>query len=620
MFSDTKFWRLVWKENRTQRPLWLALLIATPLMQTALLMLNWITDGFRPMLLTDHLRMGLLGISYAASAVYVLGCGATLFSVDHETGTFDFQRVLPANQPRVFWSKVGFALASATLLTLLLWIMTRGVFVWTLPSEGTAYGGFGVLFLIEVFLWSILCSLLIRQPLWGVVSAIAAQSVMLYFVVPFLGGPLIDSDWPGSNSSYVPTRIGVILVLCGAEIVLGKLWYEDRLRLPRWRIGLTRDSVASYPADAELPPYIGQRQIGWSRLLWLSWRDGRWVMIGVLAWYGYHFFTLKNVREWELLMLPAFVGSFMFGVFAFAPEQWGGRFRYLTERGCSPRFAWLSRQVLWIPPLLLMCAGTLWKRSLEEATYQHASSHAAFDVMMAAVVPLIAYASGQLAAMLIRSSVVAIAVGMALTIFGGIWGGLMTSWLAPTWWSVGSLPVIALFVTWLKANDWVEERRGRAARRRLWLGLGVPIVLLLTTCATYRVLQIPAVMLPAEWDEDSRVLARLTPSEKETLDIYRRAMTEIERGETELESYADRATRLKQEHADWTDLQVRVEAFEGAHRDWLLQHVAVVPLLREAHGKPVVPLALVEAELPPRLNAYWNPDFDWSPERTAKLP
>src|SRR5439155_17557847 len=37
MFSDTKFWRLVWKEYRTQRPLWLVLGILTPLSQSVIL-------------------------------------------------------------------------------------------------------------------------------------------------------------------------------------------------------------------------------------------------------------------------------------------------------------------------------------------------------------------------------------------------------------------------------------------------------------------------------------------------------------------------------------------------------------------------------------------------------
>ncbi len=604
MFSDTPFWRLVWKEYRTQRPLWLALLIATPLMQVGLLGLIWINDGFRPSGgMTEGIANSLMATGFIASVVYLLGCCATMFSVEHETGVFDFQRVLPTNQPRVFWAKIGFAAASSLLLTAILWLVTRGVFLWDAPHESTWFGTYGLLYMAEIFAWSVFASLLVRQPLWGVVVAIAWQSLTIQVVLPYFTSGRNDVfNLLNEDFRFTLSRFAVLVLLTTADVVLGKLWFEDRLRLPRWRIRLTRDSVSSYPADAELPPYLGQRQIGWSRLLWLSWRDGRWVMIAFLVWYGFHFLRLKNFREWELLMLPSFIGSFFFGVFAFAPEQWGGRFRFLTERGCSPRFAWLSRQVIWIPPVLLMCAGTLWKRHLENVAYPHSAGHAAFDVMLAGVVPLIAYSAGQFAAMLIRSSVVAIAVGIALTVFGGMWGGLMTSWLAPTWWSVGSLPVIALFVTWLKANDWVEERRDRAARRRLWLGLGVPIGLLLVTCATYRVVQIPVVTLPAEWDEDSRVLARLTPAEKETLDIYRRAMTEIERGEGQLESYGDRIERLKQEHPDWTDTQSHAEVFKGFHRDWLQQHVAVVPLLREAHDKSPVPLALVEADLSPRSN------------------
>lgn len=617
MFSDTKFWRLVWKEYRTQLPLWLALLIATPLLQIGMLILRYDDDGFGFGPYTTETANFLMAIGFIASIVYLLGCCATMFSVEHETGVFDFQRVLPTNQPRVFWAKVSFAAASSLLLTAILWLVTRGIFLWNAPQGSTWFGTYGLLYMAEIFAWSIFASLIVRQPLWGVIAAIAWQSLTMQLVLPYLtGGRLSDDVVPLLNEDlrFTLSRCVVLALVVTVDVVLGKLWYEDRLRLPRWRIGLTRDSVASYPIDMELPPYIGQRQIGWSRLLWLSWRDGRWVMIGVLAWYGYHFFTLENVNEWEFLMLPAFIGSFLFGVFAFAPEQWGGRFRYLTERGCSPRHAWLSRQVLWIPPLLLMCAGTLWKRYLEDVAYPHSPSYAAFEVMMAGAMTLIAYASGQLAAMLIRSSVVAIAVGMAVTMFGGMWGGLMSSWLAPAWWSVGSLPVIALFVTWLKANDWIEERRDRTARRRLWLGLGVPFAVLLTTCATYRVQQIPAVTLPAEWDEDSQVLARLTPAEKATLDIYRQAMNQIEQGETQLETYADRSTRLKQEHPDWTDPQIHAEVFDGFHRDWALQHVAVVPLLREAHGKPAVPLALIEAELPAR------PNDDWNSGRTAKLP
>ncbi len=617
MFSDTKFWRLIWKEYRTQRPLWLALLVGTQVLQIAFLALNWALNGSPPLQPTDPIRLGLLGIAYGGSAIYVLGCCATLFSVEHETGTFDFQRVLPANQPRVFWAKVGFALVSSMGLTLLLWIITRGVFVLTLPREGTVYGGFGLLFLVELFCWSILCSLLIQQPLWGVVTAITLQSVMLYFVVPYLRGPMQDSDWPGSSAGFVPTRIGVVLALLAGNIVVGKLWFEDRLRLPRWRSRRKPDIAPSYPSDAELPPYIGERQFGWSRSLWLGWRDGRWVQGAILVWFGFEFFTLKTANRWTDLLLPGLTGSFVCGLFAFAPEHWSSRFRFMAERGCPPRLAWVSRQAIWLPPVLVMSVATLWLQTdnygLQYPPHLRPED-AAFGRMMPALGPFLCYSAGQFAAMLIRSTVVAIAVGVALAVFAFMWGQLMTSWLAPAWWSVGSLPVIGLFVTWLKANDWVEERHDRVARWRLALGIGVPVVVLLATCATYRVIQIPVVMLPPEWDEAPQILARLTPAEKETLRIYRRAVAEIEGGEDRLETYEARRTRLQKEHADWTDRQVRVEAFDGFYRDWLAQHVAVLPLLREAHGKPPVPLALVEADLPPR------PNDDSIADRTEKLP
>ena len=104
MFSDTQFWRLVWKEYRVHRPLWLVLLVATPLLQCVVLAINWVEQDFRPLLMTDGLSNGLMAIGFISSVIYLLGCSGKMFSVEHETGKFDFQRVLPANQLRVFWA------------------------------------------------------------------------------------------------------------------------------------------------------------------------------------------------------------------------------------------------------------------------------------------------------------------------------------------------------------------------------------------------------------------------------------------------------------------------------------------------------------------------------------
>ena len=612
MFSDTQFWRLVWKEYRVHRPLWLALLIATPLIQLGILGFLWVFDDHSSAADTAN---GLMAIGFISSVIYLLGCSATMFSVEHETGTFDFQRVLPANQPRVFWAKVSFAFVSGVVLNTALWLVTRGVFLAGVTSSSTWFGTYGLLYMAEVFAWSILASLLIRQPLWGVIGAIALQSLMMQIVLPYLTiGPNDLFNLLNEDRRFSLSRFAVLAVLIVADIVLGKHWFEDRLRLPRWRLGWKPDIVASYPSDAELPAYTGQRQIGWSRLLWLGWRDGRWLIGGLLAWYVFCVWKLNQSGEQQLIRIVTYFGGSLFcGLFAFAPDQWSGRYRFYTERGCSPRVMWISRQAIWLVPVLIMTAGVIGLCLRNAQWFSGNPSQESFEWAAAVIGPFVCYAAGQFAAMLFRTTAVAIAVGFILTVFGIMWSALMTGWLFPTWWSVGSLPVIGLFVTWLKANDWVEERSDRTARWRTVLGLGVPVVLLLVSTATYRVVQIPAVTLPREWDAPPQVLARLTPAEKETLAIYRRALAEIESGEDRVEMYAARHARVLKEHPDWTNNKVNAETVEGFHRDWWKQHAAVVPLLREAHKLTPVPLALLDAEPATRSDA-------WNPDRISKLP
>ena len=65
----------------------------------------------------------------AATAVYMLGCGATLFATERELETFDFQRSLPVDAWRVFTAKTGWALASGCALAAVLWSATFVLFL-----------------------------------------------------------------------------------------------------------------------------------------------------------------------------------------------------------------------------------------------------------------------------------------------------------------------------------------------------------------------------------------------------------------------------------------------------------------------------------------------------------
>src|SRR5262245_9548021 len=125
MFSDTVFWRLVWKEYRTHRALWLVMAAFPPLVEGLILVVARALSRPPFGTLDDDQASALMVIGFLASLVYVLGCSATIFSVEHQNATFDFQRVLPASYRRVLSAKVGFAAVSGLLLTFLLWLVIR---------------------------------------------------------------------------------------------------------------------------------------------------------------------------------------------------------------------------------------------------------------------------------------------------------------------------------------------------------------------------------------------------------------------------------------------------------------------------------------------------------------
>ena len=94
--NRTIFWRLVWKEYRLQRRLWIAMAVLT-----TLLML--LVDG---LVLNTRDRIGMLfGIATMLPAFYCVGCGAMLFAGEHEAGTFEFQRSLPVSTAVCLWPR-----------------------------------------------------------------------------------------------------------------------------------------------------------------------------------------------------------------------------------------------------------------------------------------------------------------------------------------------------------------------------------------------------------------------------------------------------------------------------------------------------------------------------------
>ncbi|MBI2479438.1 MAG: hypothetical protein HYV60_12640 [Planctomycetia bacterium] len=164
------FWRLVWKEYRQQRALWTAIALAGLIFQVAVLVycaLNGVSD----------LPNKLFTVALSVPILYSLGCGATLFAGEHEADTFPFQQALPVAAGRVFTAKVVFALCSALALFPVLWLLAFAMTSWKLPDATwhlQLWGG-GVVATIEVLVWALLSSLVLRRVLpAAVVSGVVA--------------------------------------------------------------------------------------------------------------------------------------------------------------------------------------------------------------------------------------------------------------------------------------------------------------------------------------------------------------------------------------------------------------------------------------------------------------
>ena len=626
MLSDVPFWRLVWKEYRTHRPLWLAILIVTPVLQLAVVgftQLQIISSGrssMNEMLLNQS--NGLVSIAYVSVVSYLIGCVGTMFAIDHETGVFSFVRVLPTTQPRVFWSKVGFAVVSWAALALLIGLITTVAFVSKVPENANWYWTYGALFLVEVFAWSLFSSLWVRQPLWAVVVALAGQALAYSLAFAVLNQFSRGFGWTPmfEDRLLLGYRLVTAVALLAGSVVCGRLWFDERLRFPRWRLWPEKVLIDSYdppivpleprvrvrrPAAtiADDPPDMAERRASRSRLLWQSWRDARFLALGLIVtlpiWFA-SIVMLGQMTNYHWMVAVAWLLScFLCGILSFGLDQQGERFRYFAERGCVPRDVWLCRQAVWLSTVVVMTPSIVSIASVAIPEFRSSPDQRATMSTVVVLGALLCYGVGQLTAMLIRSMVVAGAVGLALLFGGLMWSILMTSWQTPTWWTVGGVPAIALFVTWLKSNDWIEERRDRVARWRTRLGVGVPAAMLLIAIAAYRVVQIPAVTLPTEWDAPNLAASQLSETDRETLDLYRRALREMEaKGREHNVVVQRRMEQLRQEHPDWDEQQLIRTAYAENQPAWLERMAEVGSLLKQAHSRPAVPLAILQDELP----------------------
>lgn len=583
--SHSIFLRLLWKEYRLQRAFWISMVVLAALLHLIVLV-SVRHANVTPEAMVASRATWVFEISLALAALYAAGCGATLFATEHEADTYEFQRSLPVSASRLFFSKTAFAVASTAAIVGLLWGLAAMMAGWRLPEPSIQIGqwgiwGFGA---VELLVWGTFFSLVLRRPLKAAVLGIASAAVCVHLIVATCGPQWFRDPY----SEALPIRAVLVAVVAMVTLWLGHRWLGERL------LGVRKSEDFCPVGEVPEAPAIGApRRTGTlTRLIWQHVRQSAAMlailsaMVAPLCLFGfwlwrYVFSSLRSAQSIDVWRTPglalavavATIAVPLAGACVFLGDQRRRNFRFLAERGVSPRQLWLSRQLVWAVPVLLWTV-LIFPASLLPAVTRSGPPGETFALVAAAFGFLaLAYPAGQLCSMFFSSGLLAGFFGVALTLLLCIWAGLMGRLGVPWLWSVAPIPVVLLLATLVRTPNWLLERNTLRAWLPTALTLAVPAVAIVIGACAHRVYSIPLV----DPGFDAQAFTRPVSAEAQaTLDTYRRA----------LDLYERYPKRGRDDWGEWSSSSGPWTPLTEADRALLDQNQAVLDQVLAATEKP----------------------------------
>lgn len=465
--------RLMWKEYRALRGLWLALAVFGLVCDA---MIFFFTDSLQERL------PGIFGFAGVLPAGFALGAGAMLFALEREEATYEFLRCLPVTSPRVFAGKVFTALIGSLLLGFLLVAVAlgdmRAMAAWPNIDHSILTGPLGyvliyALLVVQGLGWSVFFSLQSARPLLAaLLGAIGASSCigLVHAATANLGFAKLGGTWDSPKLHLLAT-----LVIWSADIWLGSRWLRARKVKRQQR---------------------SEREQALKRLLWQEWRGSRRLLFAIVA-LG----VLVPAVLWPLFIPSTVLGFALLGASTFLSDQERRQFRFFAERGISSRRLWLSRQLFWGGAALslaavLFLAERLWASlvlaSPNEAQPLLKLTGWVFEPLSYLVWVALAFAAGQACSMLFQSGVLAATFSVVLAGLLAGWMALMHALDIGFWWSVAPLAAALFAATWLRSAGWLLERHTWRTWAPALLTPLATFAALLVAVPAYRVWEIPA--------------------------------------------------------------------------------------------------------------------------------
>ena len=614
--NDTMFWRLVWKEYRVQRGLWMAALASC-------VVLDLIVISIEP-----AYPVFLLMIPTILVLFFAMGSGAIAFAAEVEDKTVEYLQMISVPPSRLFLSKLATTVVGVVSLFCAMWLVG-----WVLAATSAALSALpsrlssnvdesnnGTQFKLDIASWFLTCLGIIAVSLLSsiftrnVLKAICLAAVLTCFGLFLIHQALesaitwhlvVDDDLAsGLTYGFCAAIIGTLLFV---ELKLARTWLKHAgfarptfSWWPKFRHARTESTVINETA------FTSTKWRLFGRLLWLEFRNAWLVFIlvlvvvagGLVVEYGG-----KASSHSDFGMLIGLVVTFsplILGVWSFRGEQSSYQFRFLAERGASPATVWFSKHAVWLSatvvvvmmawqvlPMLTIGLQEFWQTSVSfDVVDQQLVT--AYQLNFGGITPsayrgdmltmishglllvTMTYSIGQFVSMMIFRPITAGFIGMVLAVLAVCWMRLMTELAIPVWWSVAPIPVCLLLATFFRCRNWLCERNSVRTWVPIVFTLLIPTTLVAVGITGYRVWEIPDNGPGFSREE---FLQSVTDEQHETAKIYKAAINAlVEDKHVQVAQYNESTKSVRD---DW-------KYATETEQHWLRENKSTLTLVRQA--------------------------------------
>ncbi len=481
------FLRMFWKELLAVRDFWLAVIGIVIVFDVGAYFLFRVVE-------TREIAIVALGV--LMPLLHSLGCGAIAFALEREDGTQDWLRRISAPAGAVFAAKLLVSQASIVSLTSLVLLGTQAVVA---PAHRLTNDGCATLLMVTTFngIVSLGASLLTRRVLPAMFLAfLGVMAIDFPLLVMGLGTVNNGQPFWRFPLAILPWWLLIGTVLLATEWQLADRWLNERRWWPRrWRPE-SASAAQSRGLEFWFDWLSSPETKAFGRLMWREWMEAKgwlWAVPMVIApsiylnilddarrtgprpFWGVEYFLILVCG---LITLGLFVLPALLGVWAFHHDQRQGLFRFLADRGGSPRQIWWSKQAVWLTLVVVFAglAGVI--TELQTPVWQRERLAPGVLTGFALVFALQSYAVGQAMSQWNRSALISMFLAGVLSLLHCGWMQLLAQEVHAPWpYQLGAAAIL-FFASWRSSRDWLEERWSWHAWLRIVLSTVLPFVVL----------------------------------------------------------------------------------------------------------------------------------------------